>query len=705
MKEVPWLGNGTDSARTHARTLLTAGVSLALFAACTAQNPELPPGPGEFVSAQQQAMLPFTCNGSLTRLPLRHYRNLDVDVTPYFCLTNGRPSVHRVDAMGKEWSPDALRLADAAAFHSRFHRLSADLRARIVRDGESTSQLADVWFPTPLAADEKVPPKDQLLALSKAEQKSIIADHNAAIAARAHDVAAMIQRVAPGASIHADSLAFTGGGPLLQVEARPADLRAIGDQQGIQYVGLSLRADEDRPTSTAWFDAGGFGVLQAYGADGDGVSVADVLGVYGLYDTRYLGAATGSCDAPLGPNYNCFCVAGAPHADTGDSHMQYVMSIVKNTWQAQLGGGLPSGGAQHATMLADSAGTRGPGTTYWCGTVTMDDLVAWAVNNGASVINRSAVDPDGTSRYLDYVATAWPYPTVVASSGNFDASKGQSPKVQNHPHNGPVVGAVDDYGSSSRYLMTMADFSCWQNTDANELPHLVAPGVNIDVVGDDASGNPVIKQVSGTSFAAPQVSGAVASLQEAYFGLGSWPEGTLPILLVSSWTAGEPGGPDGTILSLDDSVDDHDGAGELSASEAWQVSQYRETAGNVATSRGFDYRYDWPGDWAQYTMSPTYYASAGAFGYLRVATLMMNHPSCNSDSNCAGANDNFPEYYLYVYDRATGEYWWSVGLGNNYKYLAIHNTHSTTQTYEISAWMSDWKNMSGDTWGLAWDSL
>ncbi len=252
------------------------------------------------------------------------------------------------------------------------------------------------------------------------------------------------------------------------------------------------------------------------------------------------------------------------------------------------------------------------------------------------------------------------------------------------------------------------DRDCWQKTDDAELPHLAAPAVDISVISDGSLGilgsYPGVDVCSGTSFSAPQVSGAVASLQGYYFGLRSWPEGVVPIMLVSSWTSFEPGGPDGDILNLDDGIDDKDGAGELNGYEAWQVAEHRQNAGNAVSRRGFDYRYDYPGDWAQYSMSPIYYASLPADGYLRVATVMMNHPSCNTPGTCDSAADNFSEYYLYVYDRATGDYYWSVGLGNNYKYLAIHSAYSTTQTYEISAWMADWKGMSGDTWGLAWDT-
>ena len=652
------------------------------------------------MSAQQQALLPFSCAGTLTRLPAQHYRNLDLDITPYFCVADGTPVLHEIDSTGKEWTFDDLRQADAAAFRDRYHRLAPDLRARVARDGESVPELADVWFPTPLDADQKLPPKPEFLALSRAEQKSIMAGHNAAVAGRARQVAAMIESVAPGAIVDPDSFAFHGEGPLLQVAAVAADLRAIGDQDGILDVGLALRTDEDQPTSNAWFQAGEFDAMQWLGMDGDGVKVADVLGTDGLYDTRYLGPASGSCDAPLGPNYDCYCGPSAPHQTVAE-HMQHVLSIIKNTWQQNLGGTLPSGAARHSSTLAGNGG-RG-----YCGSVYLEQLVPWAVNEGATVINRSATNGESASRYLDCVAQgygcsgAFGYPSIVASAGNSGGS------VQSHLRNGLVVGAVDDHGSSDRASVTMADFSSWQNTDLAELPHLVAPGVNINVVSDDASGNPVQVNFRGTSAAAPQVSGAIASLQEYDTNLKTWPEAVVPIMLVSAFTDTQPLGPDGVPFDLDDGNDDRDGAGLLAAAEAWEVVYSgQKSPGNTPAERGFNYGGYNTASWPQATwIYPYYYASVPAGAYLRVATFMLNHPACGTpatQSNCT--HDDFPNYGLYVWNTATGAYQWSSSAGNNYKYVIIWNTYSTTQTFGISMFMFSWAGMSADTWGMAWDS-
>ncbi len=686
--------------RTHARTHVVLGLSLTLCAACTAQNPapSRSSTAGEPVSAQQQAQLPFSCSGVLTRLPAGRNDNLDVVVTPYVCMVGNRPVLHEVDSNGKEWGRDELRLASHAAFRTRFHRFGPDLRARIARDGESVRQLADVWFPTPLAADRKMPPKPDFLALGKEQQKALRANYNSAISARGHQVASMIEKVAPDAIVRGDSMAFNNGGPLLEVEAAPVDLRAIGDQDGVEFVGLSLWPWEDKPaSSSAWFDAGHFGTLQYYGIDGDGVGVTDVLGSYGVYDSQFLGLAGGGCNAPVGAAYECYCPAGAPYATAAWTapptstpckwgHQQHVMSIIKNTWAA-----LSGGAARHAAMMTDNGNSACAGDFV--------DQINWAQQR-STVINRSAENSAGVSRYLDYVASET-WPSIVASAGNSGG------KVESHIHNGLVVGAVDDGGSSNRYWMTMAGFSSWQNTDFAELPHLVAPGVGIDTVSDYANG-PNLRGCSGTSFSAPQVSGAIASLQEYYTPFQYWPEAVFPIMLVSAYTPGQPGGPDGTKLDLDDATDDHDGAGLLDAYGAWQVAQYYEVPGNAATAAGFYYDYSSSTTWSQGTETQHNNAAVYPGNWLRVAAFMMDHPTCGTPAttgNCS--SDNFPLYYLHVHNTnpsANPRDYWSYGVGNNYKYVIFQNTESTTQTYEISLYMDYWDSMSWDTWGVAWDS-
>jgi len=249
-------------------------------------------------------------------------------------------------------------------------------------------------------------------------------------------------------------------------------------------------------------------------------------------------------------------------------------------------------------------------------------------------------------------------------------------------------------------------FSSWQNTSPAELPHLVAPGVAISTVSDRDANTPSVRNCSGTSFSAPQVSGAIASIQEFQPQLKSWPEALMPIMLVSAFTNARPAGPDGQLFSLDDGVDDKDGVGLLNAFDAWIVATSKVNGGNVPVVIGYDYGVVDPSSWGQYTYYREVYSASVLPGdYLRVAVVMFNHPTCGSpatETNCT--SDGFPLFDLNVTNPATGDSWWSIGYNNNYKYLRIHNTLATTQTLRIRMYMAGWNDLAWDTWGLAWSS-
>lgn len=103
-------------------------LSLAPFAVwittsgCTASNRPLPGihQSAQVVSTREAATLPFSCAGTLLKLTQKHYENLDMAVTPYLCATGSGMVSHAVDAQGQEWSWDDLRLADHAAFRSKY---------------------------------------------------------------------------------------------------------------------------------------------------------------------------------------------------------------------------------------------------------------------------------------------------------------------------------------------------------------------------------------------------------------------------------------------------------------------------------------------------------------------------------------------------------------------------------------------------------
>jgi hypothetical protein len=161
--------------------------------------------------------------------------------------------------------------------------------------------------------------------------------------------------------------------------------------------------------------------------------------------------------------------------------------------------------------------------------------------------------------YDEMVHNRWR--TVVKSAGNRGAacvgdSRVTSPGLG---YNVTTVGALDDAGTAQWSDDTMDGCSSFvdpisRNGDRQK-PELVAPGTNITMV-DPGPAN--LDVASGTSFAAPHVSGTAALLMQKNSRLAVWPEIVRAVLMASASHNIEGA----TRLS------DQDGAGGLAADRA-----------------------------------------------------------------------------------------------------------------------------------------
>ena len=207
------------------------------------------------------------------------------------------------------------------------------------------------------------------------------------------------------------------------------------------------------------------------------------------------------------------------------------------------------------------------------------DAIRWAAQDqGCTVISQSFHrDAEQTTStlsfddvYKDWLALHWPWPTICEAAGN-----GPDDEFVNHKgYNRVTVANHDDTATG------MASDTCFANPSSShgdrELPEIAANGTGVSAVS---------LSMSGTSFAAPAVAGAVACMQEANGTLKSWPEGCRAILFASAWR--NPAG--GTWRSdLIAGVDGVDGSGALDTQAAVDIARNRSSRNGAPRRRGWD---------------------------------------------------------------------------------------------------------------------
>jgi subtilisin family serine protease len=184
------------------------------------------------------------------------------------------------------------------------------------------------------------------------------------------------------------------------------------------------------------------------------------------------------------------------------------------------------------------------------------------------------LEPGVHDRFYDsMVINQWR--TVVKSAGNrgaagCDAGTDGDVTSPGLGYNVITVGNFDDRNTFVWNDDVMAPCSSWRNPKSTrgdrQKPEVAAPGENIN---STTISSPWTGDIgSGTSYAAPMVTGTVALLLQANSGLTEWPEAIKAILMTSALHNVEGS----TRLS------EYDGAGGIDASWAYYLA--RRTSGS-----------------------------------------------------------------------------------------------------------------------------
>ena|GEM_PF-2051955 len=302
---------------------------------------------------------------------------------------------------------------------------------------------------------------------------------------------------------------------------------------------------------------------------------------------------------------------------------------------------------------------------------TIDDLadgLEWAWIHGAYVINCSFTTEGSRymqpeDRVLDYKARYLGL-TIVGGAGNDEAEVWHVSSPAKG-YNILTVGGFDDHNDSSWSDDVMWGDSCYVNpyidgtsgSGDREKPDVVAVGASVTTAytpwGDDG-----FRALSGTSLAAPQVTGLVALIVGR---VPNWPETIRAIVMASAINN----------IEGDSELSDQDGAGGIDISLADTI-----TANGQWDARTITYPDDYDVDgW----MEEAFTFSATAGDRIRVVICWDSEPS--SDFQTGGSNSLDTDLNLYVMNPDSLLVGYSASLHNSFEIAEL--TAAKTGQYTI----------------------
>lgn len=431
-----------------------------------------------------------------------------------------------LDEAGGELDVDALGSREQALYVERHGRVDERLSSTI-RSVDPSQPLQVVFWAEPVREIALKRP-DSSQPLDDKQLDALYLELDAERAQIAKDsTAALVERlVARGLKPVADALSTS-----VSVEVPAGEIRELSLLDGVSTVFQAETFENKLATSGNSIVAY---PVHALGNTGQGVRVAqvEVGGRIDLANPSLAGVVqdnTDSCYNNHGTN-----VAGAIRS-THATHRGIAPGVTLRTGGSCFGNETQ---LRNASNRAVSWGARALNLSF-----------GREANRNVGSFDRF---------YDDIVQNGWR--TVVVAAGNNNPPFGSQTGNVGSPalaYNVITVGAFNDRGSP----WVMSNFSSWRDPNSShgdrEKPEVVAPGTNITMTSGLGLG-----ANSGTSFAAPMVTGVSALMMRQNGGLTVWPEAVKAIMMTTATTNIEGAAR----------LSEFDGAGGVNAQRATRVS-------------------------------------------------------------------------------------------------------------------------------------
>lgn len=286
-------------------------------------------------------------------------------------------------------------------------------------------------------------------------------------------------------------LFFSQYAPMISAELTPQEIKQLAADSRVEAIYYSPRIEVVNASNKSFPTIGANYTRDTLGYTGSGIRIGMIeLGVPDI-SAPYFTTNSITCDDN--------------NATTERAHANHVASIMVGKETTLSNGVTYEGIVPDATLYAAHCGDN----------IEWMEQVEWLLSKNVHVINMSMGFPTVLAKYsdldkwLDHIAINHSVHVVVAS-GNYDEEEKPNYKVLSPAmaYNALTVGAIDDNNSSANYNDdSLAEYSCWTETEGTNKPDLVAPGTLIYTA---ASTDP--NKTNGTSFAAPHVTAVVAQL-------------------------------------------------------------------------------------------------------------------------------------------------------------------------------------------------